>query len=320
MAARLSLDSRQPRRRLAERPQDPAVHLHAAEPRRLADGSRRNMRAEAIRAFVGTHAPRAIAVCCGEGDRVASSAWCTASPSAQRAIGVRARWQICCRIKMTARGRQLDLALRQRSWGGARDGAGRKPGPGRRRVAHSRRDSHDPRCPAHVTLRGGDGLPSLRSGRLFTALSAALAAAARDAFRVLHFSVQRDHVHLLVEADASSRFARGIQGLAIRAARAVNRVLGRRGAVWSDRYHARMLATPREVRNALVYVLANVKKHVPGTRGVDPRSSARWFDGWRRKVAATTEPSPVASARTWLAGVGWRRHGLIDVEEAPRAG
>jgi hypothetical protein len=146
-----------------------------------------------------------------------------------------------------------------------------------------------------------------------------LAAASHDVFRVVHFSVQRDHVHLLVEADVPDRLARGIQGLAIRAARACNRALGRRGAVWGDRYHSRMLATPREVRNALVYILANVKKHIPGTRGMDPRSSARWFDGWRRKVA-TTGPSPVARACTWLARVGWRRHGLIDLEEAPRAG
>jgi hypothetical protein len=139
-------------------------------------------------------------------------------------------------------------------------------------------------------------------------------------FRVLQFSVQRDHVHLLVEADAPRRLVRGVQGLAIRAARAVNRALGRRGAVWGDRYHSRLLATPREVRNALVYVLANARKHVPGMRGMDPRSSARWFDVWRRKVAPTREPSPVATPRTWLARVGWRRHGLIDVEESPRAG
>jgi hypothetical protein len=136
----------------------------------------------------------------------------------------------------------------------------------------------------------------------------------------VHFSVQRDHVHLIVEADAPRRLARGIQGLAIRAAKACNRALGRRGAVWSDRYHARRLPTPREVRNALVYVLANVKKHFPDAKGMDPRSSARWFDGWRRAVADPEKPSPVARARTWLARVGWRRHGLIDVEEAPRAG
>jgi hypothetical protein len=155
---------------------------------------------------------------------------------------------------------------------------------------------------------------------VFGAVRSALAAASHHAFRVLQFSVQRDHVHLLVEADASRRLVRGVQGLAIRAARAVNRALGRRGAVWSDRYHSRLLATPREVRNALVYILANARKHVPGMRGMDPRSSARWFDGWRRKTAPTSEPSPVATACTWLARVGWRRHGLIDVEESPRAG
>lgn len=171
-----------------------------------------------------------------------------------------------------------------------------------------------------MTLRGGAGLQSFRSERTFGALRAALSSASRETFRVLHFSVQRDHVHLLVEADDPRALTRGIQGLAIRMARACNRVLGRRGAVWADRYHARILASPREVRNALVYVLANVKKHLPAARGMDPRSSARWFDGWRRRLPGAEVASPVAVARTWLARVGWRRHGLIDVEEAPRPG
>jgi hypothetical protein len=133
----------------------------------------------------------------------------------------------------------------------------------------------------------------------------------------LQFTVQADHVHLLVEAEGTSTFRGGIQGLAIRVARAVNRALGRRGRVWGDRYHARMLRTPREVRNALVYVLANWRKHVPGARGLDPCSSARWFVGWRNVEAAITGAVPIASARTWLARVGWRRHGLIDVADAP---
>jgi hypothetical protein len=73
------------------------------------------------------------------------------------------------------------------------------------------------------------------------------------------------------------------------------------------------------VRNALVYVLNNFRKHIRGARGLDLRSSARWFEGWRRSFGRVVEPSPVAEARTWLARVGWRRRGLIDVEEQPRS-
>jgi hypothetical protein len=145
-----------------------------------------------------------------------------------------------------------------------------------------------------------------------------VAAASTDRFRVLQFSVQADHLHLLVEADEPTGFERGVRGVAIRVAKAVNRVLGRRGRVWGDRYHARLLQTPREVRNALVYVLNNFQKHVRGARGLDPRSSARWFDGWSTTVAAAAGRSPVASGRTWLMRVGWRVHGLIGVQETPR--
>ncbi len=223
---------------------------------------------------------------------------------------------ISAQFKMRRRRRQLELQIR--TWGGRRAGAGRKLASGRRAMPHRRRVVHDPYCPAHVTLRARAGLPSLRGARAFGAIRRALAAASDDTFRLLHYSVQSDHLHLLVESSEPTRLARGVQGLAIRVAKAVNRTLHRHGAVWGDRYHARTLATPREVRNALVYVLNNWRKHVPGANGLDPRSSALWFAGWRTPVAIPVGTAPVATARTWLLHVGWRKHGLLDVREAPR--
>jgi putative transposase len=170
----------------------------------------------------------------------------------------------------------------------------------------------------HVTLRARRGLPSLRRERLFGGIRTAIAAASRGSFRILHFSVQSDHVHLLVEAADARTLSSGAQGLAIRGARAINKLIGRRGAVWADRYHARALSSPREVRHGLVYVLMNVKKHRPGWRGLDPRSSAAWFDGFRDgQVTPEPSPPPVRPARTWLAARGWRFHGLISVSETP---
>src|SRR5262249_38346677 len=206
-----------------------------------------------------------------------------------------------------------------RSGGGRRRGAGRPPGPGRRAVPHRRRAAHEPRMPVHVTLRAATGVPSLRGATVFAVVRNALAAASGRTFRVLHYSVQIDHVHLLVEAGKGAALARGCQGLAVRLAKAVNRLLGRRGAVWGDRYHARRLGTPREVRRALLYVLQNWFKHVPGARGSDPRSSAAWFDGWRVPPSRPEGPAPVRAARTWPARVGWMRHGRLDMEERPRS-
>ena len=124
------------------------------------------------------------------------------------------------------------------------------------------------RCPAHVTLRAARGVPSLRGERVFAAVRAALAAASGRTFRLLQWSVQADHIHMLVEADGPRAFVRGCQGLAIRLAKAVNRVCGRAGAVWGDRYHARVLTTPRALRHCLVYVLQNWRKHLPGAHGL----------------------------------------------------
>src|SRR5262245_8096651 len=220
-----------------------------------------------------------------------------------------------CPFKMKRTSRQLELL--KRTWGGRRAGAGRKPSSDRGGVPHRRRPAHDPRCPVHATLRVRAGLPSLRRDDAFGATRAALTKASHDRFRVLHFSVQTDHVHLLLEGDGHIALRRGLQGLAIRVAKAVNRALGRRGKLWADRYHARALATPREVRHALVYVLQNVRKHFRGVPGIDLRSSARWFSGWRTSIIVPPEASPVARARTWLASVGWRRLGLLDIDEAP---
>src|SRR5437867_9154595 len=127
-----------------------------------------------------------------------------------------------------------------------------------------------------------------------------------------------DHLHLIVEADDTQALGRGLRSLVIRVARAVNRALGRRGRVWGDRYHARALTTPREVRHCLVYVLRNRSKHCEGERGLDPCSSAVYFDGWRQPVGPVPPAPPVVRARTWLAAIGWRRLGLLDIDERPR--
>ena len=212
--------------------------------------------------------------------------------------------------------RPVPLPLRPRTWGGARAGAGR-PAGARRRVPHRRRPPHEARYPVHGTLRVRAALPSLRGAGVFRAVSDALAASSRRGFRVLEFSVQSNHIHLLVEAHDRTRLSRGLQGLKVRIARAVNRTLHRRGTFWAERYHARALATPREVRNALVYVLRNGQKHGTCGSGLDPCSSAAWFTGWECSTLRPVHPTPVVPPQTWLARVGWRRHGLIAIEEGP---
>jgi REP element-mobilizing transposase RayT len=145
---------------------------------------------------------------------------------------------------------QLDLPI-PATWGGQRRGAGRKPTRERPERMHARRPVHEDRWPVHVTLRCAGGLPSLRSSRIFPPLRRAIGAANRADFRVVHFSVQVDHVHLLLEADGRAALARGAQGLAIRCALAINRTARRRGKVWAGRYHAHPLRSPNEARRAL---------------------------------------------------------------------
>jgi len=138
----------------------------------------------------------------------------------------------------------------------------------------------------------------------------------RDVFRVVHFSVQDNHVHMIVEALDARALSRGVQGLAIRLARRVNAMLGIRGPFWGERFHSRELGYPRSVRNAIVYVLMNAKKHGHDF-DVDPCSSAPWFDGFMGH-APRDGPSPTRSPNTWLAAKGWRMRGLVRLDERPR--
>jgi hypothetical protein len=218
-----------------------------------------------------------------------------------------------------ARPAQLALPI-PATWGGAREGAGRPVVQGRRRpTPHRARPVHKGAHPVHVTMRALVGLVSLRSPRAFAAVRGALAAPGRPDFRVVHFSVQSDHLHLIVEADDKDALARGLRGLAIRVARAVNRALGRAGKVWGDRYHARPLATPREVRNGVRYVLFNFRKHRPADpRRIDHCSSAPWFDRFSEPVPRSLEPPPTSPPATWLLRTGWwKHHGLLGLDEYP---
>jgi REP element-mobilizing transposase RayT len=177
-----------------------------------------------------------------------------------------------------------------------------------------------------VTLRIRRGVPSLRKAGLVREWKRSLREACeRGRFRVVHFSLQRDHAHLLVEAASARDLACGMKSIGARLARAVHRAFQRRGPVLADRYHLRRLKTPREVRNALAYVLLNARKHWRERRGAPPpvrldeASSGCWFDGWVGPPASREPPRDraVATPRTWLLSLGWRRHGLVDPAEVP---
>ena len=235
---------------------------------------------------------------------------------------------------MPRRPRQLPLSLRERpGWGGRREGAGRKRQPGAPvRLPHVSRGRFARPLPAHVTLRLRSDVPSIRSAPIVHEIERTFAAGcAREGFRLVHYSLQGNHASLIIEARDREALGRGMKSIAARLARAVNRVAGRSGRVLADRYHLRLLPTPREVRHCLRYVLLNSRRHAAAAGAtlrapvrLDPASSARWFDGWKRWVPSASKMStalmerpPVARPRTWLLAVGWRRCGLLDPTDVP---
>ena len=219
------------------------------------------------------------------------------------------------------------LAFRFRTRGGARPGAGR---PRRStRVPHTRRTRVTRHTPVHVTLRVVAGLPSLRERRNFRVIRAALGLARAGDARIVQYSVQSNHLHLIVESADNTSLARGIQALSIRLAHRLNRLFGRSGRVFADRFHGRPLRTPLEMKRALAYVLNNYRRHADSAGPrlplsfVDPCSSALWFEGWDPEWShappdprAPRDPLPgipsgTVAARSFMLRSGWRRHGLL---------
>ena len=191
---------------------------------------------------------------------------------------------------------QQELAFR--TWGGRRRGAGRRPAQERARVSHVTRETVRPHQPVHVTLRMAEHVWNLRSERSYAVIHRALEAARRrpDA-RVVHFSVQGNHLHLILEAAEARALGNTVRALSIRLARGLNRMMGRRGPVFDDRYHAHVLRTPTEVRNALRYVLGNFASHAARRGERTPRG---WVDPFS---SATVKTPRIAQGMLFVEGV-----------------
>lgn len=197
--------------------------------------------------------------------------------------------------------RQLGLALC--TWGGQRKGAGRRPKGGAPGVPHRMRPALASRFPVHVTLRMQPEVWNLRSRRSYRVLERAfLAGAERFGLRLCAYSVQGNHIHLLIEAADRTALSRGMRGLSIRIAKGLNRMMGRKGNVLSDRYHAHILHTPTEVRRAMVYVRENQRQHrMRRGEAVSPDYVDCYASG--SKECRSALPSP----HTWLLREGYRR-------------
>jgi REP element-mobilizing transposase RayT len=204
-----------------------------------------------------------------------------------------------------AAGKAKQLQLHLPTWGGRRKRR-RKRGENRklRKVPHRPRPVLSPKYPVHATWRVLPHVWNLRSRRCFSRIARSFERGRdRFGFRLVHFSVQGNHIHLVVEARDERALARGMQGLGVRIAKALNRLMQRKGTVFADHYYAGILRSPTQVANAIAYVLMNFLHHFPDEAARyedvprDPFSSA-WCERGR-------DP-PVVKARTWLLAVGWR--------------
>jgi REP element-mobilizing transposase RayT len=222
---------------------------------------------------------------------------------------------------------QAELVFNRR--GGKRKGAGRKRVAPRRCVPHVKRPELNARNPLHITLRVFDEVGRLRRREGFRIARQVMLniAVTRQDFRLVHLSLQGNHIHLVCEADSRTALTRGIQAFKISFARRLNRAIGHRGAVFSDRYHEEVLTSPRQVRHCLNYVLNNWRRHREdrgATYRVDPYSTGIHFPGWSERrdqpppvIPPDIEVLPSTPPRTWLLAESWKRSAPISLYDVP---
>jgi REP element-mobilizing transposase RayT len=234
-----------------------------------------------------------------------------------------------------ARKRHVQQELFRR--GGKRKGAGRKPKGRRAGSRHEKRPLIKSQFALHIVMRVVAAVGNMRRRLLYKAVrEATITAALRDRIRIIHVSIQRTHVHMLVEAENELALARGMQGFTISASRHVNSALAigarrRRGSVFADRYHLEVITSPTRARHALSYVLNNWRKHRQDQQGiastwlVDPYSSGIQFPGWREldgkdfmwPMRETYDPLMVRRPRSWVLCEGWKLCGPISARDVP---
>jgi REP element-mobilizing transposase RayT len=242
------------------------------------------------------------------------------------------------RRRRSEEGEQLVLFKKR---GGKRRGAGRPPKGARAGAPHKERPFLHARYPVHVSLRVVSAVGNLRRRCVYQAIrEATLTTARREDFRIVHLSIQRTHIHLLVEAKDKQVLATGLQGFQISAAKHLNAAISkgrpgprRRGTVFPDRYHAEIITSPTQARHAISYVANNWKKHREDLAApmsawtIDWFSSAVMFPGWVEygdepflwRGPQTYDPLMVRRPQTWLLREGWKLAGAISVREVPSA-
>ena len=222
-------------------------------------------------------------------------------------------------------------------WGGKREGAGREPKGERAGMPHVAREHFEKMRAAHVTVKVVKEVGTLRRREAYHAIRLAMQAVLkRTDFRAVHASIERDHIHFIVEADTSGALTKGMRALQVSAAQRLNKALDkqgvrRRGRVFPDRYHAVFLRSPTQARLAMRYALNNFRRHHLDdgfeTRlwAVDYYSTGPTFRGWKEYEETDTpfevpiwyKPLPAAAPQTWLLAEGWRRAGKIGLTDIP---
>jgi REP element-mobilizing transposase RayT len=113
----------------------------------------------------------------------------------------------------------------------------------------------------HLTIKVEKIKADIKNKTVLSILKRAIQNARKQGLRVIHFSLEYDHVHLLIEAENNTTLGKGMQAFGVTFSKAINRVRKTTGKVYKHRYHFKAITSPKQLKNVMSYIFKNGVKH-----------------------------------------------------------
>lgn len=140
-------------------------------------------------------------------------------------------------------------------------------------IRHTKRPDLTRPSSLHLTVKIEKSKANLKNKNVLAILKKAIFNARRQGLKVIHYSLEYDHIHLIIEADNNRTLGKGMQAFGVTLAKAINRMRKVKGQVYKHRYHFRQITSSRQLKNVMTYIFNNGVKHKTSATALSPFNS-----------------------------------------------
>lgn len=150
----------------------------------------------------------------------------------------------------------------------------------------------------HLTIKVRENKADIKNKQVLKILHYAIRRSRIKGLRIIHYTLEYNHIHLLVEAADKQTVHQGMQSFGITFAKKINAIKRLKGTVYKHRYHLRKINSPRELKNVLYYIFNNGIHHKRTSTVLDPYNTLPAFKSlkflyghWSNKIEADIKKS-----------------------------